>query len=55
MAKTYLPIIAMAIFMTSSAWASIPATPVMTLYKFNGSLNMPYYEIESFRQQGTAV
>ena len=34
------------------AWAGIPATPVMTLYKFNGALDVPYYEIESFRKRG---
>lgn len=33
-------------------WAGIPATPVMTLYKFNGKLDIPYYEIESFRKRG---
>ncbi|WP_243725212.1 hypothetical protein [Candidatus Thiosymbion oneisti] len=32
--------------------ADIPATPVMTLYKFNGKRDLPYYEIESFRKQG---
>jgi len=32
--------------------AGIPATPVMTLYKFNSKLDIPYYEIESFRKQG---
>ena len=25
------------------ALAGIPATPVMTLYRFNGALNLPYY------------
>jgi len=32
--------------------ADIPATPVMTLYVFNGKRDLPYYEIESFRKQG---
>ncbi|MBE2295178.1 MAG: hypothetical protein IAF00_09505 [Phycisphaerales bacterium] len=36
------------------AWAGIPATPVMTLYQFNGPLEIPYYEIESFRRSGPA-
>ncbi len=29
------------------AAAAIPATPVMTLYRFNGDLNLPFYFIES--------
>lgn len=37
---------------TSSSWADIPATPVMTLYKFNGKRDLPYYAVESFRNQG---
>ncbi len=32
--------------------AGIPATPVMTLYKFNGKRDLPYYEIESLRERG---
>ncbi|WP_310599391.1 hypothetical protein [Desulfobulbus sp.] len=28
--------------------AEIPATPVMTLYRFNGALDIPYYDIASF-------
>ena len=28
--------------------ANIPATAVMTLYRFNGDLNLPYYDIERF-------
>jgi len=32
--------------------AGIPATPVMTLYQFNGKRDLPYYEIESFRARG---
>lgn len=32
--------------------ASIPATPVMTLYQFNGKLEIPYYEINSFAKSG---
>jgi hypothetical protein len=28
--------------------AGIPATPVMTLYKFNGDLKIPYYAVDSF-------
>jgi hypothetical protein len=36
----------------STSMADIPATPLMTLYKFNGSLSIPYYGIESFRRRG---
>ncbi len=36
----------------SPAWAGIPATPVMTLYRFNGKLEIPYYEINAFRRSG---
>ncbi len=32
--------------------AGIPATPVMTLYKFNGKQELPYYAVESLRGQG---
>jgi len=44
-------------FATGLLWiglsrAGIPATPLMTLYKFNGKLDVPYYEIESFRRRG---
>ena len=35
-----------------SAAADIPATPVMTLYRFNGDLNMPYYDVEQFQGAG---
>ena len=40
------------LLIVGQAWAGIPATPVMTLYKFNGALDVPYYEIESFRKRG---
>jgi hypothetical protein len=32
--------------------AEIPATPVMTLYKFNGKLKMPYYDANDFARRG---
>lgn len=35
-----------------NAFAEIPATPVMSIYKFNGSLNVPYYSIRLFDQKG---
>ncbi len=36
----------------TTAQAKIPATPIMTLYRFNGPTSIPYYEIASFRQKG---
>lgn len=38
---------------TGQVVAAIPATPVMTLYRFNGDLDTPYYSIESFQRNGT--
>ncbi len=35
--------------------ADIPATPVMTLYEFAGKLDVPYYDVESFRRRGPAA
>lgn len=40
------------LFWAGPSPAGIPATPVMTLYQFNGKRDLPYYEIESFREQG---
>ena len=40
---------------SSQAVADIPATEVMTLYKFNGALELPYYGVEAFRRDGTAA
>ena len=51
----YLPLsllIASGLIWTGLSRADIPATPVMTLYKFNGKLDVPYYDIESFRKRG---
>lgn len=33
---------------------AIPATPVMTLYQFNGPLDIPYYDAEAFQRSGAA-
>ena len=41
-----------ALLMSWQALAAIPATPVMTLYQFNGNLDIPYYRIETFQQIG---
>jgi hypothetical protein len=39
----------------SAAWAGIPATAVMTLYQFNGALDVPYYDIDDFQRSGPTV
>lgn len=39
--------------LASPVMAEIPATPVMTLYQFNGPLDIPYYQAKSFRRSGT--
>ena len=36
-----------------SAGATIPATPVMTLYQFNSALDMPYYRADRFQESGS--
>ena len=36
----------------TAATANIPATPVMTLYRFNGDSELPYFELESFARRG---
>ena len=40
------------LFIASAAWGGIPATPVMTLYRFNSALDVPYYDVASFRKTG---
>ncbi|HQD57346.1 MAG TPA: hypothetical protein PLX26_12800 [Candidatus Competibacteraceae bacterium] len=40
---------------TWPATAAIPATSVMTLYRFNGPLEIPYYDVESFRRSGPSL
>ncbi|NLZ17523.1 MAG: hypothetical protein GX087_07295 [Desulfobulbaceae bacterium] len=39
----------------ATAQAQIPATQVMTLYRFNGPVNIPYYDVADFRLQGAAT
>ncbi len=36
----------------TSVLADIPATPVMTLYKFNGPRTTPYYDVDDFAKRG---
>ena len=42
------------LFKSSPIWAGIPATPVMTLYQFNGAVEIPYYDVETFSQVGAS-
>ncbi len=43
-----------ALLISAQVWAGIPATPVMTLYRFNGNLDMPYYRIDTFLKAGAS-
>jgi hypothetical protein len=40
------------LLLAARAWADIPATPVMTVYQFNGSLDVPYYDVDAFQRSG---
>ncbi len=42
------------VLISSLAEAAIPATPLMTLYQFNGPRTIPYYEIDSFVRRGAS-
>ena len=46
-------VLLLALLVPSRATA-IPATPLMTVYEFNGPLEIPYYEIETFQRSGTS-
>ncbi|MEN6374415.1 MAG: hypothetical protein ABFD75_06480 [Smithella sp.] len=39
----------------SGVRAEVPAAPVLTLYEFNGPLEVPYYNIDTFRRKGTSL
>ena len=43
---------ALALAAAAPAHAAIPATPVMTVYQFNGPLDVPYYNADSFARSG---
>jgi hypothetical protein len=43
------------LFISSTAWAAIPATPIMTLYRFNSALEIPYYSSKNFRDTGPSA
>ncbi len=45
-------LLALPLLLPTALWAGIPAAPVMTLYKFNGDLAMPYYRVADFRKGG---
>ena len=50
--KTFL--LAFLLLITLNVAAGIPATPVMTFYKFNGDLDTPYYTIDGFIKRGAS-
>jgi hypothetical protein len=43
---------ALALAASIPAQAAIPATPVMTVYKFNGPMEVPYYNADNFARSG---
>jgi hypothetical protein len=43
------------LFISSPALAAIPATPIMTLYRFNTALEIPYYSSKNFRDTGPSA
>jgi len=53
MTKTLSPLglLALTCFPLTAA-AEIPATPVMSLYQFNGAREVPYYAIDAFQRSG---
>lgn len=48
-------LLALPLLAPAAAVADIPATPVMTLYRFNGDAAMPYYEADAFARRGTGA
>ena len=53
--KKLFSILLFVFFLSSPAWAQIPATPVMTFYQFSGSLEIPYYSVETFQERGATA
>lgn len=45
---------ALALLVSANGLAAIPATPVMTVYEFNGPLEVPYYDADRVAASGTA-
>ena len=46
---------ALALLVSAQAWSAIPATPVMTIYRFNGPMEVPVYDADRLARTGTAV
>ena len=44
----------LALWIPVQAWSAIPATPVMTFYRFAGDLEIPYYDADRFAAQGAS-
>jgi len=51
LALGYLALAASALAVSTAA-AEIPATPVMSLYQFNGDRDVPYYDVDRFQRSG---
>jgi len=49
------PLAILLMLASGHAVADIPATEVMTLYRFNGPLEIPYFGVEGFQRSGTAA
>jgi hypothetical protein len=49
MTKALAPLGLLALSFALPAAADIPATPVMSLYQFNGARDIPYYSVDGFR------
>jgi len=49
----YLALFLLLLTAAFPALAAVPATPVMTLYRFNGDLDIPYYAVDGFGPRGT--
>ncbi|MBK1718343.1 hypothetical protein [Thiocystis violacea] len=45
---------ALALLVSLDLMAAIPATPVMSVYEFNGPMEVPYYDADRFASSGTA-
>jgi len=50
----YLALLLLLLTAAFPALAAIPATPVMTLYRFNGDLDIPYYSVDGFARGGAS-
>ncbi len=49
------PLGALALAASIQVQAAIPATPVMTVYQFNGPLEVPYYDADRFARAGATA